>query len=106
MMAARSNNFRSKKKSTTNAEAATDAMLKTGLAEVDGRTGLTLNPGRESRLKNMRPKSAASKITRIGLNPIVNTPIAIAAITTSVKPFKDVLPNDTVAFATMATTMV
>ena len=46
----------------------------------------------------MRPKSAASKMTRIGLIPKPNIAAAKAATNASQGPFSDVLPKDTVAF--------
>jgi hypothetical protein len=46
-MTARSNSFRSTKKSTINAKAATDAMIERGRAEFDWRSELTLKLGRE-----------------------------------------------------------
>jgi len=106
MRAARSNSLRCAKKSRANPAAVANKRNKRGLIERDILAEWTLRFEEGCLLWTISPKRAATRIANIGLSPYPNIPAATATMIISLQFIREVLPNNIVALATIATTII
>ncbi len=105
MRAARSNSLGCAKTSITNPVAVANKRNKRGLAERDILDESTIIFKEGCLLWTISPKRAANRIAMIGLSPNPNITAATTTMIISLQFFKEVLPNNRVALATIATTI-